>query len=98
MRALLPEPLAILVAVAKELDTKEFRPLNQRYWALKIGVVQQTVSAALQAAVDCGALEPGPPDGNAHTYRLNAEHPDNVQALNPLPQPQPTTLVERSES
>ncbi len=70
----------VLAAVATELDTEEFRPLNQRYWALKIGVVQQTVSTALRTAIDYGALESGPPDGNAHTYRLNAEHPD-VQAL-----------------
>ncbi len=80
MGRLLPEPLAILAAVATQLDTEEFRPLNQRYWALKIGVVQQTVSKALQTAVDCGALEPGAPDGTTHMYRLNAEHPD-VQAL-----------------
>ena len=80
MRALLPEPLAVLLAVAKQLDCVEFRPLNQRYWALKIGVVQQTVSKALHTAVGYGALEAGPPDGTTHMYRLNAEHPD-VQAL-----------------
>ena len=89
-RIFLQQHRDVLAAVAAELDAEEFRPLNQRYWALKIGVVQQTVSTALQLAVDCGALEPGPPDGNAHTYRLNADHPD-VQALGPPRYPQPTT-------
>ena len=70
----------VLAAVATQLDTKEFRPLNQRYWALKIGVVQQTVSTALHRAVEVGALEAGPPDGTTHMYRLCPEHPD-VQAL-----------------
>ena len=79
-RALLPEPLAVLAAVAEQLDTEEFRPLNQRYWALKIGVVQQTISTALHTAVGYGALEAGPPDGTTHMYRLCPEHPD-VQAL-----------------
>ena len=79
-RALLPEPLAVLAAVAAELDTEEFRPLNQRYWALKIGVVQQTVSKALHTVVGYGALEAGPPDGTTHMYRLRPDHPD-VQAL-----------------
>ena len=40
MTTLLPEPLAVLTAVAVELDTEHFRPLNPRYWALKIGMVQ----------------------------------------------------------
>ena len=79
-RALLPEPLAVLAAVAAELDTEEFRPVNQRYWALKIGVVQQTISTALHTAVGHGALERGPADGTGFTYRLRPDHPD-VQAL-----------------
>ena len=79
-RALLPEPLAVLAAVAEQLDTEEFRPLNERYWALKIGVVRQTVSKALHTAVGYGALERGPADGTGFTYRLRPEHPD-VQAL-----------------
>ena len=70
----------VLAAVATQLDTEEFRPLNQRYWALKIGVVQQTVSEGLRLLVERGALEPGPPDATAHTYRLCPDHPD-VRAL-----------------
>ena len=70
----------VLVAVATQLNAEEFRPLNQRYWALKIGVVQQTVSEGLRRLVERGVLEPGPPDGTTHMYRLNAEHPD-VRAL-----------------
>ena len=81
MQALLPEPLAVLVAVAEQLDTEEFRPLNQRYWALKIGVVQQTVSTALHRAVEVGALEAGPPDGTTHMYRLRPDHPDVASIL-----------------
>lgn len=70
----------VLVAVATQLDTEEFRPLNQRYWALKIGVVQQTVSEGLRRLVERGVLELGPPDGTTHMYRLRPDHPD-VQAL-----------------
>ena len=93
-RALLPEPLAVLAAVAAELDTEEFRPLNERYWALKIGVVQQTISTALHTAVGYGALEAGPPDGTTHMYRLCPEHPD-VVALAAVQQPQTNPPMER---
>ena len=80
MTTFLQQHRDVLVAVAEQLDTEEFRPLNQRYWALKIGVVQQTVSKALHTAVGYGALEAGPPDGTTHMYRLCPDHPD-VQAL-----------------
>lgn len=60
-------------AVLPELDTKEFRPVNQRYWALKIGVVQQTVSTALNTLCRDRVLERGAPDGNEFTYRLNGK-------------------------
>ena len=71
----------VLAAVAQQLNTKESRPLNQRYWALKIGVVQQTISTALHRAVEVGALEAGPPDGTTHMYRLRADHPDVASIL-----------------
>ena len=76
----------VLVAVATQLNAEEFRPLNQRYWALKIGVVQQTVSEGLRRLVERGVLEPGPPDGTTHMYRLCPDHPD-VQALTANHQP-----------
>ena len=76
----------VLEAVATQLNAEEFRPLNQRYWALKIGVVQQTVSEGLRRLVERGVLEPGPPDGTTHMYRLNATHPD-VRALTANHQP-----------
>ena len=60
-------------ALSPELDTKEFRPVNQRYWALKIGVVQQTVSTALNTLCRDGIFEKGAPDGNEFTYRLNGK-------------------------
>ena len=86
MTTFLQQHRDVLAAVSQQLDTEEFRPLNQRYWALKIGVVQQTISTALHRAVEVGALEAGPPDGTTHMYRLNAEHPD-VQALHANHQP-----------
>ena len=58
-------------AVLPELDTKEFRRLNQRYWARKIGVVQQTVSTALNTLCRDGVFELGAPDGRDFQYRSN---------------------------
>lgn len=61
-------------AVLPELDTKEFRPVKQRYWARKIGVVQQTVSTALNTLCRDGVFERGAPDGRDYRYRVNANH------------------------
>ena len=64
----------LFAALAVELDIKEFRSVNQRYWALKIGVVQQTVSTALNTLCRDAVLERGPADGTGFTYRINAKH------------------------
>ena len=60
-------------ALSPELDRKEFRPVNQRYWALRIGVVQQTISTALNTLCRDNILERGPADGTGFTYRLNGK-------------------------
>lgn len=65
----------LFAALAVELDAKEFRSVNQRYWALKIGVVQQTVSTALNTLCRDGVLERGAPDGRDYQYRINASCP-----------------------
>ncbi len=65
----------LFVALAPDLDTKVYRPVNQRYWALKVGIVQQTVSTAINTLCRDGVLERGTPDGNEFTYRINVKHP-----------------------
>ena len=64
----------LFAALAFELDDKEFRLVNQRYWAQKIGVVQQTVSRALNCLCRDGVLERGPADGTGFTYRIHTKN------------------------
>lgn len=69
---LLPSVRRVLDVIAPELSRDEFRPVNQRYYAVKLGFLQQTVSNALQTLVRDGVLARGPDAGNARTYKLLA--------------------------
>lgn len=70
-----PHQREVFDAIAPELSTREFRPLNQRYWSQKLGVLQQRVSQILGVLVTEEVLLVGEPNGNLKTYKLNAKHP-----------------------
>ena len=81
MRTLLPEPLAVLAAVAAELDTEEFRPLNQRYWEYRIMLSIENIGAGAALApalsieiqrpwyIGSGGIDGNQTQGLAHTKR-----------------------------
>ena len=60
--------------IAPTLSTREFRPLNQRYWAQRLGMLQQRVSQIFASLVTDEILVSGPADGNLRTYKLNKKH------------------------
>ena len=61
--------------IVQGLSVKEFRPLNQRYWAQKLGMLQPRISQIFATLVTDEILLAGEPDGNLKTYKLNARHP-----------------------
>ncbi len=61
--------------IAIGLSVKQFQPLNQRYWAQRLGMLQQRISQIFASLVTDGVLMAGEPDGNLKTYKLNAKHP-----------------------
>ena len=71
-RRLKPHLREVFDGIAPELDVQEFRPLPQRYWCYRLGILQQSLSRSLQYMVTHGVLICE--RGRENRYRLNAEH------------------------
>ena len=67
--------LEVYEAIEPALSRNEYRPLNQRAWAQRLGLLQQRLSFALGVMVKDGVLERrGDDDGRVNLYRLNPKH------------------------
>ena len=76
-RISLPHVADVLRQMTPALDAVEFRPVNERYWSLRLGITTNDFTGALQDLRDRRVLERGPQEGNLDTYRLC---PDNADA------------------